>query len=184
MTFPLLTSHEQTELVERIQNGDAAAEARLVDLFSPAIRTMARVRSRNAIDDQDVSQDVLIAAITAIRRGQLRDAARLGGFIAGIARNLINNQLRLQASRPVEPLIRDDAAVADLREEMTRRERARALRSALDEMRRGDRQVLMLTLVEGLKSGEIANRLGLSADVVRTRKARAIKRLTERLKSV
>src|SRR5688572_1472649 len=183
MSFPLLTADEQTELVERIQAGDAAAEARLVDLFSPAIRTMTRVRTRNAIDDQDVSQDVLIAAITAIRRRQLRDAELLGGSIAGMALNLINNQLRLHASRPVEPLTRDDAAVADLREEITRRERARALRAALDEMRRDDRQVLILTLVEGLKSGEIANRLGLSPDVVRTRKARAIKRLTERLKS-
>jgi RNA polymerase sigma factor (sigma-70 family) len=66
---------------------------------------------------------------------------------------------------------------------MTRRERTKALRSALDEMGRDDRQVLMLTLVEGLKSGEIADRLGLSPDVVRTRKARAIKRLTERLKA-
>ena len=178
----LLTPEEQSELVTRIQGGDAAAEARLVDLFSPAVRAMTRIRSRRAVDDQDVCQDVMIAAITAIRRGQLRHAERLGGFIAAIARNLINNQLRLQTSRPVVPLA-DDAAIADLREEMTRRERTRALRLALDEMGRDDRQVLMLTLVEGLKSGEIANRLGLSPDVVRTRKTRAIKRLTERLKA-
>ena len=182
MTFPVLTPEEQSGLVTRVEAGDAAAEARLVDLFSPAVRAMTRIRSRRTVDDQDVCQDVMIAAITAIRRGQLRDAGRLGGFIAGIARNLINNQLRLQTSRPVVPLV-DDAAIADFREEMTRRERSRALRSALDEMGGDDRQVLMLTLVEGLKSGEIAERLGLSPDVVRTRKARAIKRLTERLKA-
>ena len=182
MTFPVLTPEEQSGLVTQIEAGDAAAEGRLVDLFSPAVRAMTRIRSRRTVDDQDVCQDVMIAAITAIRRGQLRDAERLGGFIAGIARNLINNQLRLQTSRPVVPLV-DDAVIADFRDEVTRRERTRALRSALDEMGRDDRQVLMLTLVEGLKSGEIARRLGLSPDVVRTRKARAIRRLTERLKA-
>ena len=46
-----------------------------------------------------------------------------------------------------------------------------------------DRRVLLLTLVDGLRSGEIAERLGLRADVVRARKARAIKRLTERVKT-
>lgn len=182
MAFPVLTSEEQSELVTRIQAGDAAAEARLVDLFAAAVRAMTRIRARGAVDDQDVCQDVMIAAITAIRRGQLRQVERLGGFIAGIARNLINNQLRAQTSRPAVPLI-ENAAVADFREEVTRRERTTALRLALDEMGRDDRQVLILTLVEGLKSGEIAARLGLSPDVVRTRKARAIKRLTERLKA-
>jgi DNA-directed RNA polymerase specialized sigma24 family protein len=41
----------------------------------------------------------------------------------------------------------------------------------------------MLTLVDGLKPGQIAARLGLGEEVVRTRKSRAIKRLKARLGS-
>jgi len=181
MTFPLLTVDEQADLVARIQRGDADAETRLVELFSPPVRVMARVRTRGSLDAHDVAQEVLMAAITALRRGQLREAERLGAFIAGIARNIINNQLRVHASRPVEQL-RDDAAVADLRDEVARRERTRMLRAALDDLRADDRQILLLTLVDGLKSGEIARRLEMDAEVVRQRKSRAIRKLTERLK--
>ncbi len=42
-----------------------------------------------------------------------------------------------------------------------------------------DRQVLLLTLVEGLKPGQIAMKIGVSADVARTRKSRALKRILE-----
>src|SRR5687767_4713090 len=181
MSFPLLTADEQTDLVARIERGEPDAEARLVQLFSAAVRTMTRARVRGALDDQDVGQEVMMAAIMALRRGQLRESERLGAFIAGIARNIINNQLSLHRRRPVEPLASDDVSIADFREEVAQRERAATVRAALREMSADDQQILLLTLVEGLKSGEVATRLGLDAEVVRTRKSRAIKRLTERV---
>ena len=181
MAFPLLTAEEQADLVARIRAGDPAAEARVVELFSTAIRTMARVRTRGAVDQQDVCQDVLVAVITGLRRGQLREVDRLGAFIAGVARNVINNALRARQTRSAEPLDEADVAVADLRDEIARRDRARMLRTALTEVGEADRQILVLTLVHGLKSGEVATRLGLDDQVVRARKSRAIRRLTERL---
>ena len=182
MTFPLLTSGEQADLVARIERGDSEAEARLVELYAKAIRAMVRIRTRGAVDDQDVSQEVLMTAITAIRKGQLREAERLGAFVAGITRNIINNQLRVQASRPMEPLASDDVAVADLRDEVSKRERMALLRAALEEIGADDRRILLLTLVEGLKPGEIAKKLTMDPDVVRQRKSRAIRKLTDRLK--
>lgn len=181
MAFPLLTPGEQADLVSRIQAGDQAAETRIVELFSPAIRAMARVRSRGSVDQHDVCQDVLIAVITGLRRGQIRDAERLGAFIAGVARNVISNELRVQRTRPAQP-IADADAVADLRDEVAKRDRVRRLRSALEEVVDADRQILVLTLVHGLKSGEVAERLRLDDQVVRARKSRAIRRLTERLR--
>jgi RNA polymerase sigma-70 factor (ECF subfamily) len=178
----LLTAEEQADLVARIQRGDSDAETRFVELFTSAIRAMVRVRTRGALDDQDVSQEVLMAAITAMRRGQLREVERLGAFVAGIARNMINNQLRVHTSRPVEQLVSDDLAVADFREEMSRRERTTMIRAGLAEIRADDRQILLLTLVDGLKSGEIARLLRMNPEVVRQRKSRAIRKLTERLK--
>jgi RNA polymerase sigma factor (sigma-70 family) len=181
MSFPALTPDEQADLVARIGRGEPDAEARLVQLFSAAVRTMTRARTRGALDDQDVRQEVMLAAITAVRRGQVRESERLGAFIAGIARNVINNQLRLHTKRRMDPLVSEDVAVADFRDEVARRERAEIVRAALQEVGADDRQILLLTLVEGLKSGEVATRLGLDPEVVRTRKSRAIKRLTERL---
>ena len=42
-----------------------------------------------------------------------------------------------------------------------------------------DRSILHLTLVEGLKPGVIATRMGMSSDVVRQRKVRATRKLME-----
>jgi RNA polymerase sigma-70 factor (ECF subfamily) len=50
---------------------------------------------------------------------------------------------------------------------------------ALATLSPADRQVLLLTLVEGLKPGQIASKIGVSADVARTRKSRAIRRILE-----
>ena len=182
MPFPLLTAAEQAALVERIRDGDSAAETQVAVLFSPAIQAMARARSRGMADPHDICQDVLVAVITALRRGQLRDAERLGPFVAGVARNVINSERRSRLTRSTEPLTDAAAPVADLRQEIARRDRTRRLKSALEEVSAPDRQILVLTLVQGLKSGEVADRLALDPQVVRARKSRALRRLTERLR--
>jgi RNA polymerase sigma-70 factor, ECF subfamily len=173
---------ELLRLVAQIQQGDAAAEERLVLAFSGRIRMMVRVRLRGRIEEPDVVQEVLMAAISALRRGQLREPEKLGPFIAGITRNILNNHLRGTAGRGLEQPLDDDAAVADLRQEMTRRERMLTVRRALGEIGEEDRRILSMTLIEGLKPGEIARRTGMTPDVVRARKSRALKKLTERLK--
>jgi len=182
MAFPLLTPEEQADLVVRVQAGDATAEARIAEFFAPAVQAMARARSRGAADAQDVCQDVMIAVITALRRGQLRDIQRLAPFVAGVARNVINAEFRTRRRRTAEPLTDADAPVADLRDEVDLRDRVRTIRNALEEVGADDRRILVLTLVHGLKSGEVATRLALDPQVVRARKSRALRRLAARLR--
>ena len=56
------------------------------------------------------------------------------------------------------------------------------MRRALAVLDSTDRKILLLTLIEGLKPGEIGARLGLTSEVVRTRKSRALKKAAERVK--
>ena len=51
--------------------------------------------------------------------------------------------------------------------------------SAISSLEPVDRTIQKMTLVDGHKPGVIAERLGLSSDVVRQRKLRAIRRVTE-----
>ena len=184
MGFPPLTADEQASLVGRIRQGDEGAETRLVELFSRAVRVMVRVRAGRRLEEEDLAQEVLMTAITAVRKGQLRDVDRLGAFVAGIARNVINNRLRTSRGAALEPLAgHEDAAVADLREEVALRERAATVRHALDELAPEDRRLLELTLIEGFTSSQMAKQLGVTEEVIRTRKSRALKRLKDRLKT-
>jgi len=58
------------------------------------------------------------------------------------------------------------------------------VRQALAELEPTDREILQMTLVQGLKPGVIAAALGLSSEVVRQRKSRATKKVAGFVKSL
>jgi RNA polymerase sigma factor (sigma-70 family) len=134
----------------------------------------ARIHDREAA--RDLAQDALIAALSALRAGSLREADRLAAFVHGVGRNVANNYLRRRQTAPLEVPLDPEAipaADSDVEERDRRAIAARALRS----LPATDRQVLGLTLVDGLKPAEIAQRLGEHVDVIRTRKSRALKKV-------
>lgn len=163
--------------VAGIAAGQPAAEAAFAAHFAPRVRSMLRARLRQPDAVQDLTQDTLVATILALRKGQLREADRLPAFVHGVARNVVNNHLRGQHRRGESPLDDDLAGrltAADSREDEDRRT---LVAQGLAAIAPADREVLQLTLVDGLHPREIAQRLSLSSDTVRQRKTRALKRL-------
>ena len=73
--------------------------------------------------------------------------------------------------------------MADLRHEVAIRERAAAVRQALEELSPEDRRLLELTVIEGFTSSQMAKQLGVTEAAIRTRKSRALKRLKGRLET-
>jgi RNA polymerase sigma factor (sigma-70 family) len=184
LTLVLLTPEQQRLLAERIRARDPSAEEELVRLFSARIAMMARARLRDAEVARDVTQDVLFAVIRALRQGQVREAERLSGFVYGTARNLINNHLRTRSRLPAEDPLDDQAVALDMPDLVEDAERGSLVKLALVDLDETSRTILLLTLVEDLKPGDIAARLGLSAEVVRARKSRALRQVTERVKKL
>ena len=151
---------------------------------APRVRGMALARTRNADLARDLTQEALLAVLQSARKGHIRDPERVFAFVCGVARNVINNQRRRTARHP-EVSIDQDSEFPGLRAEDDHEsaERQRVVRGALAELGPADREVLLLTLVEGMKPSEIAVKTGLTPDVVRTRKSRAIKRVLDVLES-
>jgi RNA polymerase sigma factor (sigma-70 family) len=77
-----------------------------------------------------------------------------------------------------EPLS-DDLAEGPAPDAVETRERREALRDALARLAPLDRYIVDRVVLEGRRSAEVAAELGLSAEVVRARKCRALKRLSE-----
>lgn len=165
-------------LVSRVAAGDSHAETQIVVHFGPRVRAMALVRTRDANLAGDLTQETLLAVLLAMRKGQVRDRDRIEGFVAGVARNVINNYKRRSLKHPESPLDEETPAFA-VDDDHDGPERRRLMTAALAELSPADRQVLLLTLVEGLKPGDIARKIGVSPDVARTRKSRALKRILE-----
>jgi RNA polymerase sigma-70 factor (ECF subfamily) len=171
---------EPARLVTAIAEGNRAAESAFVCLYQPRVRTMLVIRSKNPDLARDLLQDVMIEALCALRKGQLRESDKLAAFVAGIARNLLNAHFRGQTRAPVLEELPDELAAAPVDErELQSEERRRLAGQAISTLESVDRRILHMTLVDDLKPGVIARRLGLNPELVRQRKLRATRRVME-----
>lgn len=181
---PERSEQDQAGLAEAVTRGDRDAEREFVDRYLPRLRALLLARTRNADLAADLLQDVMIEAICALRRGQLREPAKLTPFVLGIARNLLNSHFRGAARQPDSLELPDDlpdmgAAAARLEDQ----ERESAALHAIANLELIDRTILQMTLVDGLKPGVIAQKLMLKPEVVRQRKLRATRRLIDFVRS-
>lgn len=178
---PFLAQADQAALAERVHKGDPAAEEELVRFFRPRVLVVLAARTRDRQAARDLCDEVLMSVVCALREGRVREAARLAAFVHATARNLANNFIRARRARPQEDPLDPETVVFDPRDDLEKEARRSQVRRELESLDPTDRRILLLTLVEGYKPGEIARRLGLSPDVVRARKSRAVKKIVDRL---
>jgi RNA polymerase sigma factor (sigma-70 family) len=141
---------------------------------------MLLARSRNPDLAADLLQDAMIEAICSLRRGLLREPAKLTPFVIAIARNVLNNHYRSTVRRPDSLELPDNlpdlSSATNQTEDQERETLAMEAISSLDLV---DKTILQMTLVDGLKPGIIAQKLRLNPDVVRQRKLRATRRVID-----
>ena len=152
--------------------------------FAQRIFIMACVRTRDREVSRDLVQDVMLAVICSLRKGQLQDAEKLAAFVHGTARNLINNHFRGKSQKSVEEPLTGDFAHAGFEAQMEDAQRLRLVQRAMGQMGPEETRILLMTLVEGMKPGEIAIELGLTPEVVRTRKLRAMRKITDVIRNM
>lgn len=86
------------EIVHQIQTNDPRGPDRLYGHFEKAIRSvLSRQVGYNEVDDR--LHDIIVAAILAIRRGQVREAARLHAYIRTITRRFVIATLKARLER-------------------------------------------------------------------------------------
>jgi len=185
----ILSAFEQARLAGGVRSSDASAEDELARLFRPRVLAMMLARTRDWDASRDLTQDVMLAVITALRAGALRDPEKLACFIQGTARNLANNHLRAREIRKS----REDALSPELvgvltgpphAAEAETAERDRVLRDALHKLDPTDQTILFMTLIEGRKPADIAGRLGFTSELVRQRKSRAVAKVAGFIKKL
>ena len=182
--MPVFSPQQQSTLVDRIRRGEPAAEEELVRAFSNRVMFLVLARTRDREAAADLTQEILLAVVLALRNSQVREAERLAAFVYGTARNLINNYLRSRSRQPRQDSIDAALEVPSGCDPVEDQERVALVHRAVGALEKTDRQILMLTLGEGLKPGEIAARLGMTSEVVRTRKSRALKKIITHVKNL
>jgi RNA polymerase sigma-70 factor (ECF subfamily) len=145
----MLTSSDlMTDLVRRIVSGDPAAEAELVQRFSRALSFLLRRLTRDGAAAEDLYQETFRLVIEKVRRGELREAERLPGFVSSMARNLFLGSARRDVRRqkqhedPEAAETAPDPAPGQLAG-LLARERAATVRRVLAELKNDrDREIL------------------------------------------
>ena len=174
------TLNAQVALVQRIRAQDRSAEDELVKTYQRGVFAIAVARTRDRDAARDLTQEILIAVLKALRDGHVREASKLSAFIQGTARNVINSYLRTRARRSECELASVDIAGVDPVEEHESAERQRLIQRELRAFSVTDQQILLLSLVDGHSLSEVAHRLNLSHDVVRARKSRMLRKITKK----
>ncbi len=179
----MATVSPTVDLAERIRNGERSAEAALVDHFYRRVYAMALVRTKDCETARDLAQEIMLAVLCGLREGRLRNQDGLAGYICGTARNQINHFFRKRKLRSsTESRSPSSPVPIDPEKSFGEAERRRQALYAIERLNSTDRNILRLTLTEGLKPGEIAAQLGLKTELVRKRKSRAVRRARQEIR--
>ncbi len=79
-----MTAPSDKTLIRAVFAGDKAAYEKLYDRYAPLVRAVCYDITGNLADAQDLAQDVFMRAYEKL--GHLRDPARFGKWLVGIAR--------------------------------------------------------------------------------------------------
>jgi len=176
----------EAALVERLARGDEAALRDVYRAHRPALLRFARRLVGDAGAADDLVHDVFVRLPRAVRR--MRPGASLGGFLIAVAVNNARHHVRAAARRR-----RAQARLADEPTpgpapgkggpdgEVERRQLARALSRALDQLPLDQRVAFVLCAVEERTSSDAAALAGTNESTMRARLFHARRKLREHL---
>lgn len=153
-----------------------------MDLFYGRVFAMAMARTRDRETSLDLAQETMLAVLSALREGRLREPAALPGYVSTTARNRISYFFRQRGRSRTEPLLSTESSLPSPEESARRRENLRLASRAIEHLNTREQQVLRLTFVEDFTAREIGTRLGLKPEAVRKCKSRALRKARQFLK--
>lgn len=166
------------ELARQIATGDdAEAETEFCRRMAPRIQLYGLRHLRDPQAAQDLTQQVLLTTLEALRSGRLRQPEKLASFVLGTCRMTVLDVRR--GSRRRERLLERfgaDLAPAAPSQPCLDRER---LERCLQNLRERERTVVVMTFYDERTGAELAGLLGVSEANVRVIRHRAIHQLRE-----
>ena len=167
------------ELVVQIGSGsDREAEAELFRRMAPRIRLYGLRHLREEHAAEDLTQQVLITTLEALRAGRLREPGKLASFVLGTCRMTVLD-LRRNAQRR-ERLLEQfgEDLLAPVQPSMPYIDQEQLTR-CVQNLKERERAVVVMTFYDEQTSAEVAGFLGVSEANVRVIRHRAIHQLRD-----
>ncbi len=158
--------------VERAKNGDSAAFAELYSVFAQDLFRFACYYVGNSHDAEDAVQNAVLSAYR--RLPSLRKNSSFKSWLFKILSNCCRDLLEKRSkTQDYIPLFEANAAdIADASEK-----NAVEMYAMLEQLPEIDRNIILLSVVGGYTSAEIAKMTDMKPGSVRSRQARALEKL-------
>ena len=157
-----------SELVSRIRAGDQQAEVELIECYNLVVMSIIRREVGDAALVDDLYQESFCIILEKVRRGDVREAEKLSGFVCGVARNQVIRHFQ-RTARQRDLAETDDAdsishPAPNQLEKLLQREKADIARQILKEMTNDrDIQVLFRFYLAEHDKNQICADLGLTS---------------------
>jgi RNA polymerase sigma-70 factor (ECF subfamily) len=159
-------NEDEAQLLERVQQGDAAAFDKVVRIYLARAYAVAFRVLRNREDAEDLTQEAFIAALTNIAAFDIRRP--FGPWLFRIVVNRALNALKARALRRTDPIPQDyEAEGVSPEAALEQNEAGRRLTEALSGLPERRELIVRLFELEGFSSDEIGEMLDLPAGTVR-----------------
>jgi RNA polymerase sigma-70 factor, ECF subfamily len=169
-------------ILQRIAEGDKSAVQACLDTYSGLVWSLARRMLGYSDDAEDAVQEIFIDVWKNAERFDETQASETT-FIAMIARRrLIDRIRRIQRQPNIDSL--EDILVEPARnydKEMQMGVEARQAAEAMKDLRPEQRQVLQLSIYQGLSHQEISTLTGMPIGTVKTHARRGLQQIREAL---
>ena len=181
MMAPELNAVElnDADLVRRIGSSNAReAEAELFRRMAPRVRLYGLRHLRDQQAAEDLTQQVLITTLEALRTGRLRNPEKLVSFVLGTCRMTVLDQRRgaQRKERLLEQFGADlPAPVQSLIPHLDHEQLTRCVQN----LKERERAVVVMTFYDEQTSADVAGFLGVSEANVRVIRHRAIHQLRD-----
>jgi RNA polymerase sigma-70 factor, ECF subfamily len=168
---------EDAEVIRQVLQGNTAMFELLMRRYNERVYRAARAILRDEQEAEDVMQQTYVNAFTHL--GQFNGSSQFSTWLTRIAINESLARVRRQGRYEVfddelsgiEPFASRNPAENPERQAFTT-ELRELLEWAIDRLPDGAREVFVLREVEGLSTADVAESLGVSMDVVKTRLSR------------
>jgi len=171
-------------LLERFRRGDQSAFTQLFEKYRRRLAVLIHYKlgeeARRALEVDDLLQDTFLRACRDLGKFSYASPGSFFRWLASIADHVVIDAVRSRerakrrAAAPVETEPVDSKTPSRL---LAEKQRAAALIGALDQLPDQYRSVILLAKMEGLSTGQVADRLGKSREATALLLHRALKRL-------
>ena len=171
---------QDRDVVAAIVAGDPQGVAEAYDTYAMPLYSYCRSLLREPEDAADAVQDTFLIATAKL--GGLRDPGKLRSWLYAVARNECYRRLRSgEATSALDEAVEMTAESVDVASAVERAELHQLVRDAINGLNPGERDVIQLSLVQGLDNDELADALGVSRNHAHALQSRARSQLERSL---